>query len=85
MLRPFTDCKALDACIASAETQKKIDVDAAAGRANNLEGTPLVLLNGKEVKPWPPLIYALALTGGKTKNAAFKVLPPPRNRQGPVR
>lgn len=85
LLKPFTDRKALDACIASAATQKKIDDDAAAGRANNLEGTPLVLLNGKEVKPWPPLIYALALTGGKTKHAAFKVLPPPRNRQGPVR
>lgn len=85
LLKPFTDRKALDACIASAAVQKKIDDDATAGRANNLEGTPLVLLNGKEVKPWPPLIYALALSGGKTKHAAFKVLPPPRNRQGPVR
>lgn len=85
LLKPFTDRKALEGCMASAETQKKIDDDAAAGRANNLEGTPLVLLNGKEVKPWPPLIYALALTGGKTKHTAFKVLPPPRNQQGPVR
>ncbi|MCC7070102.1 MAG: hypothetical protein IT383_02200 [Deltaproteobacteria bacterium] len=85
VLKPFTDRKKLDACIASPDTQAKLDLDIAAGKANRLEGTPLVLLNGREVKPWPPLIYALALTGGKTKHSAFKVLPPPKNRQGPVR
>lgn len=85
VLKPFTERKALEACIASAETQKKLDADVAAGRANGLEGTPLVLFNGREVKPWPPLIYALALTHGKTKHSAFKVLPPPKGRAGPVR
>ncbi len=85
VLKPFTDRKTLEACIASPDTQAKLDVDIAAGRANGLEGTPLVLFNGREIKPWPPLIYALALTGGKTKHSAFKVLPPPKNRPGPLR
>ncbi len=85
LLRPFTDKRVLETCIASPDTQKKLDLDIAAGRANGLEGTPLVLFNGREIKPWPPLIYALALTQGKTKHPAFKVLPPPKNRPGPVR
>ena len=85
LLRPLTERRALEACIASPATQQKLDADIAAGRANGLEGTPLVLLNGREVKPWPPLIYALALTQGKTKHSAFKVLPPPKGRAGPLR
>lgn len=77
-LAPIADRKTLEACMASAETQKRLDADIAAATANHLEGTPLVLLNGKEVKPFGPILYALSLTGGKTKSAAFRSLPPPR-------
>jgi protein-disulfide isomerase/uncharacterized membrane protein len=78
VLKPVADLKKLGACMSSIETQKKLDADIEAGNANHLEGTPLVLLNGREVKPFGPILYALALTGGKTKTKAFASLPAPR-------
>ena len=78
VLAPITDRKVLETCMASPELQKRLDDDIAGGIANHLEGTPLVLLNGKEVQPFGPILYALSLTGGKTKTAAFRSLPPPR-------
>lgn len=74
----LADRKTLEACIASPETQVKLDADIRAAEAHHLDGTPLVLLNGKEVKPFGPILYALALTGGKTRTQAFKSLPAPR-------
>jgi serine/threonine-protein kinase len=64
--------------MASPAPQRNLDDDIAAAAANHVDGTPLVLLNGKEVKPFGPILYALALTGGKTKTAAFRLLPPAR-------
>lgn len=78
VLKPVADLQKLEACMSSRETQARLDADIAAGNANHLEGTPLVLLNGKEVKPFGPILYALALTGGKTKTKAFASLPAPR-------
>ena len=77
-LKPIADRKQLEACIASPETAKKLASDIEYANKNHLEGTPLVLLNGKEVKPFAPILYALALTGGKTKAGPFKVLPAPK-------
>lgn len=78
LLGGLADKKTLEACMSSPELQAKLDDDIRAANANHLEGTPLVLLNGKVVKPFGPILYALALTGGKTKTAAFKSLPAPR-------
>jgi serine/threonine-protein kinase len=78
VLKPVVDRKSVEACMASPETQKKLDEDIAAANANHLEGTPLVLLNGKEVKPFGPVLYALVLTGGQTKSKAFASLPAPK-------
>jgi serine/threonine-protein kinase len=77
LLSGNSDKKTLEACMTSPELQKKLDDDIASADANHLEGTPLVLMNGKTVKPFGPILYALALTGGKTKIEAFRSLPPP--------
>ena len=58
--------------------KKKLQDDINAAMQFNIEGTPLVLINGREVRPVPPLLYALVLTGGAWQNAAFADLPPPR-------
>lgn len=78
ILKPIANLKDLQACMSSPETQAKLDIDIRAGMANNLEGTPLVLLNGKEAKPFGPVLYALTLTGGVTRTRAFAGLPPPK-------
>src|SRR5205085_949664 len=78
VLKPIADKKKLEACMASAETERKLAADIDAANKDHLEGTPLVLMNGKEVKPFGPILYALTVTGGKTHVAPFKVLPAPK-------
>ncbi len=81
-LKPYKDRKSLEKCIGSKATEDKLQADIQAGLALNLEGTPLLIMNGKEVRPFPPLVYALILTGGADRHAAFGSLPPPRPKQG---
>jgi serine/threonine-protein kinase len=82
-LAPFQDRKKLEACVNSADTAKKLSDDIAAAMAHNIEGTPLVLFNGKQAPGFGPLVYALVLTGGADRHPAFKSLPPPRPKPAP--
>jgi hypothetical protein len=43
-----------------------------------VQGTPLVLIDGRPVIPYPQLIYVLALTKGAPSHPAFALLPPPQ-------
>lgn len=54
----------LEACMASPETQKKIDDDVKLALLYGIEGTPLVLVNGRQGSPMGPFLYALVATGG---------------------
>lgn len=80
-LKPFRDPAKLKKCIESEKTDKLLADDVADALALNIEGTPLVLFNGKEVRPFAPLVYALILTGGSHQHPAFRDLPPPRAPQ----
>lgn len=77
-LKPFRDPAKLKTCVAAPKTQKLLDDDIQQGLALNIDGTPLVILNGKEVNPFGPLIYALILTGGSPRHEAFRDLPAPK-------
>ncbi len=77
-LKPFRDTAKLKKCVDSPKTQELLDDDVKDALALNIEGTPLVLFNGKEVRPFGPLVYALILTGGSHQHPAFRDLPPPR-------
>ena len=77
-LKPFRDPAKLKACVESDDAKKKLQDDITAALQFNIEGTPLVLLNGREVRAFPPLIYALILTGGADRHPAFAGLPAPR-------
>lgn len=68
----------LDACMKSPETLAKLREDSAYAMRHGLEGTPLVVVNGRQVPPSAPLLYALAMAGGDASAPAFNVLPPPR-------
>jgi serine/threonine-protein kinase len=68
----------LAACMASPETEAKLQADIAWAQQHRIEGTPMVLINGRKVLPFPPLLYALALTRGSPTNPAFAALPPPK-------
>jgi len=68
----------LDACLRSPETEWKLQDDIAWAIKHHIEGTPLLLIGGRKALPFPPLIYALALTRGSPSHPAFAALPPPQ-------
>jgi serine/threonine-protein kinase len=67
---------ALESCMASPETAKKLQDDIDQAMKFNLQGTPLVVLNGREGFAMPTFLYAMTLTGGESTSPAFDALPP---------
>jgi len=68
----------LEACISKQETSKKLYEDVEYAMKHHLEGTPLVIVNGRTVPPLAPLLYALVLADGDANAPAFSVLPAPK-------
>jgi predicted DsbA family dithiol-disulfide isomerase len=66
----------LEACITSPATQDKIKQDEAYAMEYKPQGTPLVLLNGREATAVPAFLYAMALTRGNADAPAFARLTP---------
>lgn len=73
----------LDACISRSETAARIQEDINFSQVYKLEGTPLVIINGKRGAPMPEFLYAMALAGANPEHEAFKALPPPTGMLGP--
>ncbi len=68
---------ALEACIASSTTAEKLANDVAYAMAYNIEGTPLVLVNGRETMGLGPFLLGLAMAKGDAQSKFFSKLPPP--------
>lgn len=68
---------ALLACVNSPETQKRLMQDLAYAKAYGIEGTPLVLVNGREAPPAPAFLIGLVLANGDANAPIFSELPPP--------
>lgn len=65
----------LEACVARPETSEKLQSDIELAARYQIDGTPLVLLNGRKATSFPPFLYAMVLTGGRTDHPAFATLP----------
>ena len=65
----------LESCIARPETSQKLQSDIALAVRYDIDGTPLVLLNGRKATSFPPFLYAMVLTGGRADHPAFDTLP----------
>ena len=61
-----------------AETQARIEEDAREATRHDFEGTPLVLVNGRQGSSYGPFLYAMVLTRGAPDHPAFAGLPSPR-------
>ncbi len=72
---PWMSRDELATCVASDATSAKLADDVAWAAENEIEGTPMVLLNGKRVAPFGPLLFALVLTEGDATHPAFAGLP----------
>lgn len=75
--RSGQSASALLSCVSSADTTAKLRQDIEYARRFNIEGTPLVVVNGKESPPVPVFLLGLALTGGDANAPVFMKLPPP--------
>lgn len=67
----------LNTCINSPETASRLAEDIAYAKKYAIEGTPLVLLNGKVAPPAPIFLIAMALSGGNPDSPVLLKLPPP--------
>jgi len=65
-------------CTTQAQTEAQLQNDIRLANRYNISGTPLVVMNGREVAALPHLILALILAGGNDHDPAFDVLPPPQ-------
>lgn len=68
----------LEACVSSPKTSEKLQADIAWAMAYGIEGTPLVLVNGKETAPAAPFLFGMAMAGGDSSSKFFAKLPPAR-------
>lgn len=68
--------EALMACVASRDTEVKLAEDIAYAKKYDIEGTPLVLLNGRVAPAAPLFLVGMALSGGDANAAFFQKLPP---------
>jgi serine/threonine-protein kinase len=75
---PYKPRADLQACVASPETQAKLEEDVREATRHDFDGTPLVLVNGRKGSSFGPFLYAMILTGGRAHHPAFATLPAPR-------
>ncbi len=68
----------LESCLRAPETERKLQEDIAWAVAHDIHGTPMLLIGGRKALPFPPLLYALALTRGSASHPEFAALPPPK-------
>jgi serine/threonine-protein kinase len=78
----FVSRESLEACVAAPETEAKLQDDIAWAAEHDIQGTPLVLVNGRKGSPFPPFLVAMVLSEGRTQHPAFESLPPPRAQAG---
>ena len=67
----------LQACIDNPQTQARVDEDVEYASLYNPEGTPLVLINGRETPPVPAFLYGMMMSKGDANTKYFAKLPPP--------
>lgn len=64
-------------CMMSEDTAAKLREDIAYAKLYGIQGTPLVLLNGREAPPAAVFILGMVMSGGDANAPYFQNLPPP--------
>ncbi len=76
---PYIARHDLNACIESQSVQSMIETDVAQAQKYDFKGTPLVLVNGRQVTGYPHFLHAIALAKGNERHPLFdSMLPPPQ-------
>ena len=74
---PYMSRTALEDCVLSEETHKKVADYVAFASTHHPEGTPLVLVNGRKATAFGPFLFSIILSGGRDRHPAFDALPKP--------
>lgn len=77
---PHIEREDLQRCMESAETKTKLEDDIRWAELHQIQGTPLVLLNGRKASSFGPFLYVILLNRGNAEHPAFNQLPPPGSR-----
>lgn len=75
-----TQRRELEACVDSSETADQLREDIDYAMQYHIQGTPLLVINGRQAPAYPPFIYAMIIARGDSNAAGFKVLPPPHDQ-----
>ncbi|KAF0190973.1 MAG: serine/threonine protein kinase [Gammaproteobacteria bacterium] len=67
----------LQPCIDAPATAKTLRQDIDLALQYKIEGTPLVVINGRKTVALPHMIFALIISQGRADDPGFDVLPPP--------
>ena len=72
--------KKLEQCLKSPDSERALREDIEYAMAYDIHGTPMLVVNGKEISAGgsETFLYALSLTNGNAQSPAFRALPPPR-------
>jgi protein-disulfide isomerase len=73
---PYAARADLERCVASGATARSLAEDVDYAWRFRPDGTPLVLVNGRQGTSFGPFLYAMVLTGGDPSHPAFAALPP---------
>ncbi len=73
-----TQRASLEKCVTSPETIATLRRDIELANRHGIEGTPLVVINGRQAPAFPPFIFAMIIAAGDSNAAGFQTLPPPR-------
>lgn len=65
----------LEQCVAAKQTEIELQQDIRMALQHKLEGTPLVVINGKKGTSVPAFIYSLIVAMGRENDPGFQVLP----------
>lgn len=68
----------MEKCVSSPQTAAALQRDVQLAVQYGIEGTPLVVINGRQAPAFPPFIYAMIIAAGDSNAAGFRLLPPPR-------
>jgi serine/threonine-protein kinase len=77
----FVAREKLAACISDPVTEARLQDDIAWATSCGLEGTPLVLVNGRTAPAFPPFLHAILLAGGDANHPLFAYLPAAKSRK----
>jgi protein-disulfide isomerase/uncharacterized membrane protein len=65
-------------CVADAATKTKLDTDIQYALEHDIQGTPMILVNGQKANSFPPFLFSLIMAEGDGKHKAFAGLPAPK-------